>query len=297
MYGCSLLIGLVLLDGIRPFGYFTDRWLSEFTIHQIVGEPRRFERVGDESRELRIVTWNVERGVQFDSIVTTLRGLNADVVLLQEVDMFCRRSGWRNVAGDLADALGMNWQFAGEFQEIGGGRRRVPALTGQAVLSRYPIRDAAVIRFKAQAPFFRWRLNPVQPRRGNRIALRVRTGGILAYNVHLESAGKETLRRRQLEEILADQARAGSGSVPVIVAGDFNNVPVIRSSMFGPLTATAFADALTGDPADRRTSIRHAHPIDWIFVRNLRPLGGQVAEAGGASDHRPLVVSLCPLGC
>ncbi len=292
MYRSSLFISLALFGWLRIGGYLTDPLLSDSAIHQIVGEPARLNHITVESPELKVVTWNIERGVQFDRILTTLQGLDADIVLLQEVDLFCPRSGWRDVAKDLADALGMNWQCAGEFQEIGESRGGIPGLTGQAVLSRYPIEEPAVIRFNAQASPFRWRLNPSQPRRGGRIAFRVRTAGIVAYNVHLESAGNEKLRRKQLDEVLADQARNVSGATPVIIAGDFNNAGVIRSSMFGPLGVAAFADALTGDHVRRRTSIRHTHPIDWIFVRNLQPLGGQVAEVDDASDHYPLVATL-----
>ena len=43
--------------------------------------------------------------------------------LLQEVDRHCDRSNRRDVAADLEAALGMNWIFAGEFQEIGRERR------------------------------------------------------------------------------------------------------------------------------------------------------------------------------
>ncbi|MBI3264305.1 MAG: endonuclease/exonuclease/phosphatase family protein [Acidobacteria bacterium] len=292
MYRSYLVISLALFGGLRIGGYFTDPLLSGSAIHQIVGEPARLDRVTGESQELRVVTWNIERGVQFDRILTTLQGLDADIVLLQEVDMFCPRSGWRDVARDLADALGMNWQCAGEFQEIGESRGGVPALTGQAVLSRYSIEEPGVIPFKAQASPFRWRLNPFQPRRGGRIAFRVRTAGIVVYNVHLESGGNEKLRRKQLDEVLADQARNVPDATPVIVAGDFNNEDVIRSSMFSPLSGAAFADALFGDHVHRRTSIRHSHPIDWIFVRNLQPLGGQVAEVDHASDHYPLVATV-----
>ena len=49
----------------------------------------------------------------------SIKKLDADVLLLQEVDRGCDRSGRRDVAADLAAALGMNWIFAGEFQEIG----------------------------------------------------------------------------------------------------------------------------------------------------------------------------------
>lgn len=294
MYASALLISLALFGWLRVTGYLTEPLLSAGAIHQVVGEPARLSKASHGSRELKVVTWNIERGVEFDRILATLQGIDADIILLQEVDLFCRRSGWRDVARDLADALGMNWQWAGEFQEIGESRRGVPALTGQAVLSKYPIVDSTVIPFATQARW-RWRLSPVQPRRGGRIALRARTAGILLYNAHIESGGDDRLRRRQLDEMLADRARSADDDTPAIVAGDFNNVPAIRSSMFGRLTAAAFADALVGHEAGSRTSIRHRHPIDWIFVRNLQVRSGQVAEADRASDHYPVLAMLAPI--
>ncbi len=282
---------MALLGFSRIAGYVTDPLLSAHEIHQIVGEPSRVSGPVDLGSDIKVVTWNIQRGVELDRILKVLHALDADVLLLQEVDMFCRRSAGRDIAKELADALGMNWLWAGEFQEIGESSARRPALTGQAVLSRYPIENPAVIRFAAQSRL-RWRFSPLEPRRGGRIALRVATAGVLIYNAHLESWGSEKLRRRQLDEILADQAaRAGDGT-PVIIGGDFNNVPAIRSSMFGRLTAASFADALRNADGARRTSMRHRHPIDWIFTKNLRAQRSEVAAVDGASDHYPVLAEL-----
>lgn len=280
-----------LFGFLRVTGHFTDPRLTGGEIRQISGKPSRVGQVTDVRPVLTVVTWNIERGVRFEQILSTLRTLDADILLLQELDMFCRRSEGRDVARDLAEALGMNWLYAGEFQEIGESHRGRPALIGQAVLSRYPIEDPAVIPFAAQNRL-RWRLSPIQPRRGARIALRVRTAGILIYNAHLESWGNERLRRKQLDELVADQAGRASDSTPVIIGGDFNNHPIIRSSVFGRLTAASFADALQEAEAARRTSVNHRHPIDWIFVKNLTPRGGGVTKVDGASDHYPVLASL-----
>src|SRR6185369_13868967 len=137
------------------------------------------------SAPLTIVSWNIERGVQFTRILSTLRALAPDIILLQEVDRHSQRSGDRDVARDLAQALGMNWVHAGEFQEVGEGTRDRAAVTGQAMLSRSPIHDAAAIVFRDQS--WRWRWSPTQPRRGGRVALRARIAGIDIVNLHLES--------------------------------------------------------------------------------------------------------------
>jgi endonuclease/exonuclease/phosphatase family metal-dependent hydrolase len=238
------------------------------------------------------VSWNIFRGTELEIIQKTLRRLDADILILQEVDMFCRRSGNRNVAQALGTALQMNWVAAGEFQEIGEASNGVPALTGQAVLSRYPITDPSVIVFRIQ-DWFRWRLNPVQPRRGGRIALKVRTGALRIYNTHIESGGGDKLRRRQLDEILAEVAKDDSAAEAVVIAGDLNNPPPARSTMFTGLRNAGFASALGPNP-NRRTSAGNSHPIDWIFTRNLTAEGAYIANPEQGSDHYPLVATVRP---
>ena len=44
---------------------------------------------------------------------------------------------------------------------------------------------------------------------------------VLTYNLHLESKGSDTLRLRQLQEVL-EECWQYRGALPVVVAGDFN---------------------------------------------------------------------------
>src|SRR6185503_6715798 len=136
-------ICLVLgLTGLRVFGFLSDPWLSNDQIHGIVGDPARVQRPDADAQDLNVVTWNIERGSAYEAVLAVLRRLDPDVVLLQEVDRDCRRTGYRNVARDLAVALDMNWVAAGEFQELGESRGpRAPAITGQAILSKFAIHE------------------------------------------------------------------------------------------------------------------------------------------------------------
>lgn len=283
----SFLAGALAV--MRLFGHFTDPLLSSAQIHQVIGEPSRFP-LSTSNGQVSIVSWNIGRGVNFDEIKRELQRIDADILLLQEVDLFCRRSGNRNVARDLADALHMNWVAAGEFQEIGEASGDVPALTGQAILSKTAIANVSVVVFKRQTNLL-WRLSPVQPRRGGRMALTARTAGIHVYNTHIESGGDDVLRTRQMNELVAQQARHPSGTEPFVIAGDFNNPPVARSAMFQRLFAEGFVDALGNDPR-RRTSSGHRHPIDWIFVKNLSVGKGYVARTDDVSDHYAVVASV-----
>src|SRR4029079_13116766 len=117
------------------------------------------------------------------------------------------------------------------FQEIGEARRGQAAITGQATLSRFPISHPDGLSFAAQDKL-RWSINPVQPRRGGRIALRVETGGVVLYNNHNESAHNDTLQRRQRMEIPQSQSTDIASGKPVVIGGDFNNGPILRSAMF-----------------------------------------------------------------
>ena len=285
-----LCVALALSGLVRLLGYATEPLLNNEEIHRVVGEQARIERTPKTEDHRSVVTWNIERGSSYEAILGTLRLLDADILLLQEVDRHCRRTGYRDVARDLAHALDLNWVAAGEFQEIGEARGGQPAIHGQAILSKFRIEDAEALRFDAQARW-RWSLNPVQPRRGGRMALRVRSGGLLLYSTHIESGGNETLQRKQIAEVLADQRRQ-AGLEPVVIGGDFNNGPILRSSLLGSLSAAAFADALGEAGSRGPTSSGQLHPIDWIFVRNISPIRGHIVDSRAASDHFPVIAAL-----
>ena len=283
-----VLATAVLFSIFRIFGYFNEPRLTDAEIHAIAGEPAAVttERIGG---SIKVVTWNIERGVQFQKIASTLQALQPDVVLLQEVDRYCRRSGNHDIARELAAVLRMNWVTAGEFQEIGEARGTPAAVTGQAVLSREPMTDAKTIVFDDQSSL-RWRISPTQPRRGGRVALRVRTAGVLWYNLHLESGGDDELRTKQLQQVLSDlETTPAPGGAAI--GGDFNNAVAFQSFMFAGLAPAGFADAL-GTLRARQTSINHRHPIDWLFVKGLQPIDGRVERVDDASDHYPIVATI-----
>ncbi len=167
---------------------------------------------------LRVAEWNIERGLEFDAVrlaLTDARGFSAlmgekqskatadertrildqvqllkqaDLLVLNEVDWGMNRTLFRNVAAELAGALGMNYAYGVEFVEVdpitmgidqqlllreveqayiepGESKAEIiqhikqimkpdPAryrgLHGTAILTRYPIKNVRVIPFKFQ---------------------------------------------------------------------------------------------------------------------------------------------------
>jgi endonuclease/exonuclease/phosphatase family metal-dependent hydrolase len=286
MYLSRMVRGL-----LSQAGWGSEPLLGAAEIHQVVGEPTRLGAALSRPQEIRVVSWNIARGAQIDVVLNVLAELNADVHALQEVDWACRRSGDREIAHDLAAALEMNWVFAGEFQEIGEGRHGRPALTGQSILSRYPISEASVLGFASQARM-RWRFDPFQPRRGGRIVLCARSCGVVIYNAHIESARNDRFRARQVNEMLADYLRIHGSGAPIILAGDLNTGPAVRSPVVQSIVSEGFADALGHASGSRKTAVRHRHPLDWIFVKHLESREGVVSHHGDASDHYPLQVTI-----
>ncbi len=271
----------------RLHGFFTEPALRDEEIHRVAGILDRVKEPPHRS-ELTVVTWNIAYGRRADRVLDVLERMSPDVCLLQEVDVGCRRSGFLDLPAWLAERLAMNWVFGGEFQEIGEGRRGRAALTGQAILSRAPIHRPAVIPFSGQARF-RWRANPIQPRRGARMALHAETFGLRVYNLHVESGKNDRFRRRQVDDVVvADAERARDAGV--VVAGDFNCGPFGHAPLLERLQAHGFDDPFDDHPGTRRTCIRHRHALDWIFLRDLSPVFAAVGDHRDASDHLPLIV-------
>ena len=216
-----------------------------------------------------------------------------DLCLLQEVDLFDRRSGNRNVAGALAQRLKLNYTAAASFQELSQSSDGDASYQGEAILTRLPVASVRVIRFHEQSGFWRPRwfipnIPPMQRRLGGRIALvaelRSTRGVIVVYNAHLESRSLGRIQVAQLQEIL-DDARRYPASTPLILAGDFNT-KYNAKFVLAMLQNAGFRSAFGDRPV--RTH-RIAGKLDWLLVRGPARIENPVAgkDAQG-SDHFPI---------
>lgn len=251
----------------------------------------------------RVVDWNIDRGLKLPSIIAFLADVNADILLLQEVDLNAHRTHHLNVAREIAKRLRLNYVFGREFVELTQGTKTNPAYQGQATLSRWKISDARIIRFQEQSEFWkpRWfkpKLESFQERLGGRIALSaaINIAGVstLYYNLHLESRGNDELRIAQLNEVLRDAATYGSAS-SVVVAGDLN----LDASEPGVSQAFDRAGFRSAVPTANvpTTSARHlleaGRHIDWAFVRGAAEANrGKVYTSIKSSDHYPISFDL-----
>lgn len=259
-----------------------------------------------EPSELVLVDWNIERGVQLPGILEALRGpLAADIYVLQEVDRHTRRTGYRDIAAELARELRMEYVFAIEFEELAQGRSGQPAFQGQAVLSRFPVSNSRALEFRTQlhnwGPWWKPRWSWLQPRRGGRIAQVVEFTWngrrCVIYNTHLESKADDSGRTRQMREILEDLKSHYPPDTPAIIAGDFNTKKGAASPVLQELFASGFEDVCQYLPGSLRTKVTSNKRADWIFVRHFRSTDASIPRLY-PSDHFPLMVrlSLLPAG-
>jgi endonuclease/exonuclease/phosphatase family metal-dependent hydrolase len=181
---------------------------------------------------LRVAAWNLQRGKNFDQILKSLSAIDADVVLLAEVDNGMGRSGDRHVARALADALQMSYAFSvsylvleDDFGENPDGKANSLALAGSAILSRLPIRSAVNV----DLPELKDKFSSSEKRLGKKRAvmaeLALADGILPVAGCHLDSNASSQGRARQLAELLKalPEGRA-------LIGGDFNSSTYDASS-------------------------------------------------------------------
>ena len=244
---------------------------------------------------LRVVSYNihkciggVDRRYQPERVAEVLRNLEADVLLLQEVDHDVPRSNRDRQVDVLGELVGMRYRAWHANVSVRGGGEY-----GNAILSRYPLIESTnidlSIRFKKKRSVLhgviRVRQRGASPTGDEDVDRTVHV-----YNMHLGLARFE--RRIQLRKFVDSHPFATlHHDTPVVVGGDLNDVygrlgELLRPSGFRgverrPLTFPAWGPL---------------RPLDAIFVRGavdfVKLSRCETELARRASDHRPLVAEV-----
>jgi endonuclease/exonuclease/phosphatase family metal-dependent hydrolase len=210
-------------------------------------------------RSESLFTNNMERAV------TLLRGADADVVGLQEVDFGAARSFYKHQLDTLAARL----NYGATAQAVNWDKRYVPfpyggpavhfgrVLSGQGLLSRMPIQaHRRYVLPRPPQPFYR---SAFYLDRLAQTAL-LDWGGrpLLVINVHLEAFHQGT-RMDQARAVRALYDRLAVPGLPVLLTGDFNSEwPASTPSAAG--TAHHNAADSTLHILLRDTDLRAAYP-------------------------------------
>ena len=230
---------------------------------------------------LRIAHWNIKRGFNVAEIKEILLNKNAyekknianvkpryrknlkdelntfataDILCLNEVDIGMPRTKYKNVISELGDSLNWDYAYATEFVEVGPlfQKQKVDetlykGLHGNAIISKFPIVSAEVIRLpngydwyrneviKQQPPLecfrkfgakaiFSQTIEPREVRHGGREALIVdiklpSNQIVTVVSTHFEDRAYADERLKQFKYLL-DNLK--DKKTPIILAGDFN---------------------------------------------------------------------------
>jgi endonuclease/exonuclease/phosphatase family metal-dependent hydrolase len=254
---------------------------------------------------LRVAAWNAERCRHLDASLGLLASVDADVLLLSELDAGMARSGNHDVPRRLAEGLGLGGAYGVEFVELSiGDAADVAAadafgmsvnergLHGNAVLARDGLRDAVVLRLDDGGDWFT--PDRGQPRVGGRMAVAgtVSVAGVAvtAVSFHLESGSTAAERGVQFARLLdAVDDRFGNG--PCILGGDANTFGVAIAELadrraVSRLRAdepTRFSWPVAHEPLFAEASARG---FSWVDANLAAPTTNH--DAAGLPDHVPL---------
>jgi len=223
---------------------------------------------------LRVMSLNMLHGfphfenlaVRLDILADEIRRQDVDIVCLQEVPWT-----WRLGSGAkyLANRVGMNYLYL----RANGNHWTILFEEGEAVLSRYPLREASSAELQPRAGFFE-----------HRVVLHATTatpwGDVDVFVTHL-THGNPEINRQQAASLLTFVKDSGHG--PAIVAGDLNAtddsaqiqslgaewVDAYRAANRDDQGLTCCIDDLNAEPAERLEK-----RIDYVFV--VPPAGQSV---------------------
>ena len=281
-----LLIVVVVLPllttGLIAFNGWTSDWRTPRVSQANVSAPASVSRV-------RVVAYNLaklgaERALplrsteeveaHLDEIAALLRSLRPDVVVLSEAAFECTPCDVNQVAY-LAEATGLRAWVFGENMNFGLPFLRLRS--GNAVLSRFPLRPLATVQLPQPQPIL-W---PANNRRLLWCETQINGGWVRVGSVHNDSFDPAN-NALQVEEILSQL-----GGEAAVLAGDFNAKP--REPQIKVLRDSG---KFVGEFAGEFSFPAHAPPS--ASTTCSRPRAGRTSRRASSPASCPTTAPSCP---
>jgi len=228
-------------------------------------------------REIRVLTYNVHHGegrdgrLDLERIAKLIRDSNSDLVALQEVDRGVARTGGRDLPKELGHLTGMTALFANNYAFQGGQY-------GNAILSRFPLQRWTNLHYRP--------IGGGEPRGLLQAVVNVEGAEAVFLSTHLDHRPDDTERLASVADI--ESAVAVYGRLPIILCGDFNDLPGSRVDV---RLSEQFRDAwrVAGQGAgETYPSEAPVKRIDYVWLKGpVQAVAGEVITGDG-SDHAAL---------
>ena len=230
---------------------------------------------------LRVMTYNIHHGEGIDGkldlarIAELIKRQKADIVALQEVDQGVERTAKRDLPAELASLTGLSCVFSNNLSHQGGQY-------GNAILTRFPVLRATNTHLAMVQP-------GAEQRGVLQLVLAVQGRELVFMSTHLDQRPNDAERVQSADQIF--ELLHQYGSRPIILCGDFNDVPTSRTCQ---KLAGQFIDSWTvaGEGDGFTIPVKKSRKrIDYLWIakdRGLRPVKLEVPVSEG-SDHLPVV--------
>lgn len=252
----------------------------------VVAAAAQGEAQGSDRRDVRVMSYNIHHGegadgrLDLDRIAGVIRAEKAEVVGLQEVDRFWRRSDFVDQVDYLAEELDMHAAYGANLDLSPDDPSQPRRQYGTAILSKYPIVESR---------------NTLLPKTGNNeqrglleALVKVKGAPVRFYDTHLQHTSSAE-RALQVRAIM-DHTRGVEE--PQVLMGDLNAVP--EAPELAPLYGR-YVDAwpLGGEGPGYTIGVENpTRRIDYVFVTPDVAVRGARVPRTLASDHLPVVADL-----
>lgn len=244
------------------------------------------EAQGSDSRDVRVMSYNIHHGegadgrLDLDRVAGVIRSEKAEVVGLQEVDRFWRRSDFVDQVDHLAEELDMHAAYGANLDLSPDDPSQTRRQYGTAILSKYPIVESK---------------NTLLPKLGTseqrgllEALIKVKGAPVRFYDTHLQH-NNSTERALQVRAIMEHTRDVQE---PQVLVGDLNALP--EAPELAPLYER-YNDAwsLGGEGPGYTTDAENPNRrIDYVFVTPDVAVRGASVPRTLASDHLPVVADL-----
>jgi endonuclease/exonuclease/phosphatase family metal-dependent hydrolase len=233
---------------------------------------------------LKILSYNIHHAEGVDGkldverIAAVIRGCEADVAAVQEVDRAVERSQKIDEPRELARLTKLEHFVFGKTIDHQGGDY------GNLVLSRFPIVSSRVHRFP----------NSAGAEQRGAVEAEIAPPGGAAFRLfatHLDFGRRDASEADRQAAIELVNSRVEATAQPAVFAGDFNSGPDSKTiTTIKELWLQSNSNDAFTTPVDRPT-----RQIDFIFLRprnRWKVIDVKVLDEAVASDHRPILATV-----
>lgn len=238
----------------------------------------RGKELSPPKERIKFISWNIQRGYQYDRLLRALRRLDFDILMLQEAPITSRGVFSVNLAKERE-----YWSVFCPSITNNGFWKRDFSCFGQATLNKYPISTYEIISLpntydwegmsEGRASCFKYALYTQVDLEGKKLGV---------YNLHLENFTTPQGRHYQILPVLEHVERMADERV--VIGGDFNTYLGKKEASVHVLKRAGF-ECVSKD----------AKPfldLDHFFVRSIPRTEATVLQTIIGSDHKPLEIQV-----